>query len=102
MMYNQVNVKRKRNGIIGGIFRMFTIMGGLMMTVIGCVIMATIIGILPGFGLAAGGLLIAKAASTNRQTVKCPNCKQKNAVQKDVGMFACKKCKCTSVISWTK
>lgn len=95
-----VQVKRKRDGIIGGIFRLIGIVVGMGLTVLGVAIMCTIVGIPIGFGLGMSGLLMMVNSAKNRQTIKCPNCGKKQAADKDVRRFSCKKCKENSYIEW--
>ena len=97
-----VTVTRKKDGVAGIIGRAFSFIIGGCLLLIGALLFITIIGILPGIGLAMIGILMMAAGISNTQSVQCPHCKKRMNVQKDSEDFKCARCTKPVILRWIK
>lgn len=100
MELKTVVLKRKKDGIVGLFARSLAVMVGVTLTIVGALLVMTIIGILPGIGLCMFGILITVGGLKNTQQTKCPHCKKDVNVQKDAEDFRCPRCEKVSILNW--
>lgn len=97
-----LTVQRKKDGLAGIIGRALSFIIGGCLALVGALLCITIIGILPGAGMAMIGILMMAAGISNAQAVQCPHCKKRMNVQKDSEDFKCVRCEKAVILRWNK
>ncbi|TBL21828.1 hypothetical protein EYB35_00250 [Bacillus paranthracis] len=74
---------------------------GVVGLLISLALFVTIIGILPGIGLAFFSIAFMYKAM-GKQIVQCPNCNKKQPVVHKSEVFVCPRCKKRTLVEWVK
>ncbi|MBT2577524.1 hypothetical protein J7E43_08895 [Bacillus sp. ISL-8] len=96
-----IELEEKKSSTGNQLKRVIFFLIGAFGLLISVVLFFTIIGILPGLGLAFLSTLFIYSA-LGKQLVKCPNCNKKQPVVHKAEGFLCRRCNKRTLVEWKK
>ncbi|MCU5491196.1 hypothetical protein NST86_22825 [Bacillus sp. FSL L8-0199] len=96
-----IELEEKKSSTGNQLKRLIYLSIGILGLLISVALFFTIIGILPGIGLAFFSVIFMYKAM-GKQFVKCPSCNKKQPVVHKAEAFICHRCNKRTLIEWTQ